>query len=317
MLYTVAKLGIADALAKGPLTPEAIAKRVSAHAPFLRRVLRALASVGVFAEVSGGRFRLTSLGQTLRSDRPDSLRDFALMMVDDWQWQTWVALEQGVVTGSNVFEQVHKLPVFAFLKQHPEKERQFAAALASNSNVENDAVARAYPFGQLSRLVDVGGSHGHMLAAILRRYKKLRGVLYDQPQVIAGVDQKGFVTAPDVRDRCEVVGGDFFVSAPAGADGYIMKYVIHDWDDKKSIRILSNCREAMAPHGRVLVVDHVIPPGNGAGWAKLIDILMMIGPGGQERTRKEFEELFVHSGLRLKRVIPTACPLSILEAVRA
>jgi hypothetical protein len=227
------------------------------------------------------------------------------------------ALEHGVVTGGNVFEHVHHVPVFAYLQQHPDKERQFAAAMASSSGIENDAVARAYPFGQLSRLVDVGGAHGHMLARILRQHKKLRGVLYDQPQVVAGAAQSGFVTAPAVRNRCEIVGGDFFVSVPAGADGYIMKYIIHDWDDDKSIRILRNCREAKAPQAKVLVVDHVIPPGNDANWAKLIDILMMIGPGGRERTREEFQELFARSGLRLKRVIRTACPLSILEAVRA
>lgn len=317
MLFTVAKLGVADVLAKGPLTPEAIAKRVGAHAPFLRRVLRALASAGVFAEGPGGRFRLTPLAQTLRRDRPGSMRDFALMIVDDWVWQTWAALEHGVTTGGNVFEHVHHLPTFAYLQQHPEKERMFAAAMASASSTENSAVARAYPFGRLSRLVDVGGAHGHLLATILRRHKKLRGVLYDQPQVVASAAKSGFVTAPEIKDRCQIVGGDFFASVPAGADGYIMKYIIHDWDDEKSLRLLGNCRDAMAHDSRVLVVDHVIPPGNGPNWGKLLDVNMMIGPGGQERTREEFRDLFKRAGLRLKRVIPTACPLSIVEAVRA
>lgn len=317
MIYTATKLGVAETLAKGPLTPEEIAKRVGAHAPFLRRVLRALASVGVFAETAGGRFKLTPLAETLRRDRPGSMRDLVLMIVDDYNWATWSGLDSAVVTGGNAFEQIHKMPIFAYLRDHPDKETKFSAAMASVSGIENEAVARAYPFGRLARLVDVGGAHGHLLATILRRHKKLRGLLYDQPQVIAGAAASGFIVAPEVRDRCETQGGDFFSSVPGGADGYIMKYVIHDWDDEKCVRILGHCRAGMAPDGRVLVVDHVIPPGNGADWGKLLDINMMIAPGGKERTKEEFGRLLTRSGLRLKRVIPTACPLSIVEAVRA
>jgi len=317
MLYCVAKLGVADALAEKPLAPDAIAKRVGAHALFLRRVLRALASVGVFAEDARGRFRLTPLAQTLRADRPGSLRDFALMIADDYNWLSWTALPHALETGANAFERVHGVPIFAYLQQHAEKERAFAASMASISGGENAAVARAYAFGRFARLVDVGGAHGHLLAAILRRHKKLRGVLYDQTQVVAGAAESGFIRAPDVRDRCEVAGGSFFESVPAGADGYIMKYIIHDWDDENSMRILGHCRDAMTLEGRILVVDHVIPQGNGASWAKLLDVNMMVGPGGQERTREEFRALFARVGLRLARVIQTACPLSILEGVRA
>lgn len=317
LVFVVAKLGVADVLAKGPCTAEAVAEQVGAHAPFLRRVLRALASVGVFAEGAGGRFRLTPLAQTLRSDRPGSLRDFALMIIDDYNWQAWGGLAHGVVNGRSAFEQVHQSPFFGYLQQHPEKDRIFSASMASISGTENAAVARAYPFGELSRLVDVGGAHGHLLATILRRHRKLRGVLQDQPQVVAGAARSGFIAAPDVRDRCETAGGDFFSSVPAGADGYIMKYIIHDWNDEKSLRILSNCRAAMASDGRVLVVDHVIPPGNAANWGKLLDTNMMVLLSGRERTREEFRDLFARAGLRLKRVISTACPLSILEAVRA
>jgi hypothetical protein len=222
-----------------------------------------------------------------------------------------------VRTGELPFDHVYGKPAFAYLREHPEHERTFMAAMASISGTENAAVAKAYPFGRLGRLVDVGGAHGHLLATILARHKKLRGVLYDQPQVVAGAAASGFVTAPAVRDRCEVVGGDFFGSVPHGADGYVMKYIIHDWDDEKCLRILGACRSAMAPEGRVLVVDHVIPPGNAANWGKLLDINMLVVPGGQERTREEFENLFGRAGLRLKRVFRTTCPLSILEAVRA
>ena len=156
-----------------------------------------------------------------------------------------------------------------------------------------------------------------LIATILGRHRKLRGVLYDQPQVVAGAAASGFVTAPAVRDRCEVAGGDFFQSVPSGANGYVMKYIIHDWDDAKATRILRNCREAMAPEGVVLVVDHVIPPGNGASWGKLLDVNMLVMPGGMERTREEFRALLAGAGLRMRRIIPTACPLSIVEAVAA
>jgi len=318
LVFVVAKLGVADVLAKrGPSTPEVIAKRVGAHAPFLGRALRALASVGVFAEGAAGRFRLTPLAQTLRSDRPGSLRSFALMMVDDYNWQAWGELAHGVGTGGSAFEKTHGMPIFAYLQQHPDEERIFAASMASISGTENAAVAGAYPFGEIEHLVDVGGAHGHLLGTILARHRKLRGVLYDQPQVVAGASKSGFLKAPAVRKRCTVVGGSFFESVPAGADGYIMKYIIHDWDDAKSVAILSKCRAAMAPDGRVLVVDHVIPPGNAANWGKVLDINMMVLTGGQERTREQFRDLFARAGLRLKRVVPTACPLSILEAVRA
>jgi hypothetical protein len=317
LVYVATKLGIPDLVARGALTPDDIAQRTGTHAPSIRRVLRALASVGVFAEKSGGKFGLTPLGATLRSGRPGSLRDFALMCVEDYNHAAWGALEHGVRTGELPFDHVHGKPAFAFLHEHPDHERTFMAAMASISGTENAAVAKAYPFGRLGRLVDVGGAHGHLLATILARHKKLRGALYDQPQVVAGAPASGFVTAPAVRDRCEVVGGDFFASVPSGADGYIMKYIIHDWDDEKATRILRNCREAMAPGGVVLVVDHVIAPGNVADWGKLLDINMLVIPGGMERTRDEFGALLAGAGLRLRRVVATACPLSIVEAVAA
>ena len=316
LVNVAAKLNIADELAKGPKTVAAIAQRVGVNAEYLYRVLRALASVGVFAETADGKFRLTPTAQTLRSDRPGSLRDFALMMVDDYNWQSWGALERSVATGTTAFDHVHGMPIFAYLSQHPDKERVFAASMASISGTENAAVAAAYPYGKLTRLVDVGGAHGHLLATILRRHRKLNGVLYDQPQVVASAPQSGFITDTLLR-RCEIVGGSFFDSVPAGADAYIMKYIIHDWNDELCGRILTNCRAAMAPDGRVLVVDHVIPKDNAANWGKLLDVNMMVLPGGKERTRAQFETLFENAGLRLKRIFPTKSPLSILEAVAA
>lgn len=317
LLYVAAKLGIADVLAAGPLTVNEIASRVGAHPPYLGRVLRALASVGIFAADPHGRFHLTRLAQTLRSDHPESLRDFALMLVDDYNWAAWGALEHAVRTGESAFEHVHGAPAFPWMREHPEKERMFSASMASISVMENAAVSRAYAFGKLRKIVDVGGAHGHLLVAILRSYVKLRGVLFDQPPVIAEAVKSGVTNAADLAGRFETVGGDFFDSMPPGADAYVMKYIIHDWDDDKSVRILQNCRKAMAEDGRVLVIDHVVAAGNRFDWGKLMDINMMVMLGSKERTKDEFRQLFARAGLRLKRVVRTASSLSILEGVAA
>ncbi|MGD9764174.1 MAG: methyltransferase [Candidatus Binatia bacterium] len=317
LVLVVAKLGVADALSRGPLSADAIAKKVGAHAPSLRRVLRALASVGVFAERPDGRFRLTPVAATLRSDAPGSLRNFAMMQTGGFIWDAWRELLHGVTTGELPFDRVHGTPMFEYLRAHPEEDRLFSASMASISAAENAAVARGYDFGLFRTLVDVGGAHGHLLATILRRHRRLRGVLYDQPQVVAGASASGFISAPAIAERCTTESGSFFEHVPAGADGYLMKYIIHDWNDELAIRILSNCRSAMTADGRVLVVDHVVRPGNAPDWYKLLDVNMLVATGGLERTRKEFRELFARAGLRLLRVHPTASPLSILEAVPA
>jgi hypothetical protein len=315
LVFIAANLGLADLLAKGPRKVEDLARKTGTNAPFLRRILRALASVGVFAETSDGRFKSTPLAATLKSDVPGSLRDFARMIVDDYNWDAWASLEDGVHTGKLAFDQVHGKPIFPYLRDHPEKDRIFSASMASLSGVENPEIARAYDFGRFATLVDVGGAHGHLLATILKRHRKLRGVLFDQPQIVAAAAKSGFISDRSVASRCEVEGGDFFAGVPEGAGGYVMKYIIHDWDDESAVKILRNCRKAMAPGGRVLVVEHVIPPGNGANWGKLLDINMMALTGGKERGRDEFRALFASAGLKLARVIPTSTPLSVLEGV--
>jgi hypothetical protein len=316
MLFAVTKLGVPDVLGARAMAPDAIAAKVGANAAYLRRVLRALASSGVFEEGARGRFKLTTLGKTLRSG-PGSVRDFALMIVAPYNYRSWERLTDAVLRGQTAFDLEFGRPIFEYLRAHPGDDRQFSASMAAISGTENEAVARAYPWRRHRQLVDVGGAHGHLLAAILRRHKKLRGVLYDQPQVVADAEASGFVSAPGVRGRCEVVGGSFFDSVPAGADAYLMKYILHDWDDAKCARILGHCRDAMAPGGRVLVVDRVIQPGNAPDWSKWLDINMLVGPGGQERTEAEFAALFASAGLRLVAARPTQSPLSVLEAERA
>src|ERR1700761_817991 len=210
LVFVAAKLGIADVLVDGPLTAEEIATRVGAHAPYLKRVLRALASLGIFAADPHGRFHLNRLSQTLRSDHPESLRNFALMLVDDYNWSAWGALEHSVRTGESAFEHVHGAPAFPWMREHPEKEKMFSASMASISVMENAAVTRAYAFGKVRKVVDVGGAHGHLLASILRSYVKVRGVLFDQPPVIEEALKTGLLGATDLTGRYEIVGGDFF-----------------------------------------------------------------------------------------------------------
>lgn len=317
LVFVAAKLGIAEQLARGPRTPEALAKKVGADAGALRRVLRALASIGIFAETARGTFKLTPLAATLREDAPSSLKNFALMIVEGYNWSAWQELLDGVKTGLLPFPRVHGQPIFDYLRDHPEDDRIFSASMASISGPENAAVARALDFGRFRTLVDVGGAHGHLLATILGRHRRLRGILYDQPQVVANAPASRFITAKAVAGRISVEGGNFFNAVPQGADAYIMKYIMHDWTDDQCARILGHCRRAMAPGGRVLVVEHVIRPGNAPDWGKMLDINMLVLTGGRERTKDEFSALFARAGLRLRRVHKTEAAVSVVEASAA
>src|SRR5262249_22936676 len=214
MVYVAAKLGIADLLAKGPQTADALAGQTGTHAPFLYRLLRALASMNVFAEDRKGRFKLTPLAATLRSDAKDSARDFVLMIADDYNREAWGALEYSVREGRTAFDEVFKMPAFDYLRAHPEKDRQFSASMASISRGNNDAIVEAYPFEELSTLMDVGGAHGHLLAAILKKHKTLKGILFDQQQVVDAAAEGGFITDPKIAKRVTVAGGDFFSAIP-------------------------------------------------------------------------------------------------------
>ncbi len=317
LVYVAARLDLADRLSKGPRSAAQLAKDAGVDPLALHRAMRALAGVGVFAEDKLGRFRLTPLGQTLRSDRPDSMRDFALMMPESYNWRAWDQLFEGIRTGETPFSGVHGMPAFDYLDRHPEDREIFARSMASLSATENPAVAAGYDFARLGTLVDVGGSQGHLLAAVLGRHAKLRGTLFDMPAVVEQARQAPYLTAPKLSGRIEFAAGDFFKAVPDSADAYMMKYILHDWNDDQCVTILGNCRDAMAPTGRVLIVDTVIAAGNRPQWGKLLDINMLALTGGRERTRAEFAELLERSGLRLKRVYSTACPLSIVVAVRA
>jgi hypothetical protein len=315
LIFVAAELGIADQLHGHPRTVTDLSKRVGADAGRLHRVLRALATVGVVTEQKNGRFALTSLGGTLRADAPGSMRAFALMIVDDHAWRAWARLIDGVKAPMLPFDSVHGMPVFDYLDQHPAKRSMFAAAMASISGTENPAVATAYDFGKLRTLVDVGGSQGHLLAEVLRHHPHVLGTLFDLEPVIAGARTAPFLTDKTLSSRVQFAAGSFFEGVPPGADAYMMKYVLHDWDDDQCVQILTHCRKAMRAGGRVLVIDTMIPAGNAPHWGKLLDINMLALTGGRERTKADFAALFEHAGLKLKKVHATACQLSIVEGV--
>jgi hypothetical protein len=316
LIYVAAKLELADRLKHGSRTVEELATAAEVQAPALYRVLRALASVGVFAETKGKRFKLTPLAVTLQKAVPGSMHAAVLMVSEKYQEDAWAQLLQGVITGEIPFRKAHGVSIFEYLEKHPEDLKTFGEAMTSVSSTENPAIAAAYKFSGIRTLVDVGGGNGSLLATILKANPKLKVVLFDQPSVIAHAKQDRHVTAKGIAKRCTLESGDFFEAVPQGGDAYIMKRTLHDWDDDRCAKILANCRAAMTERGRVLVVDAVIPPGNDPDRGKLLDMPMLL-IGGRERTKQEFTAVFRKAGLKLTRVVPTKCPLSIVEGVRA
>jgi hypothetical protein len=316
LVYVAAKLKLADLLEDGPRTAEDLARAAGVQGPALYRILRALASVGVFAETTGQRFKLTPLAATLQTGVPASMRGFALMINEKYHWDAWEELLDGVKTGGVPFLKAHGVTVFEYLEKHPEDLDVFGEAMTSISATDNPAIAAACKFSSDQTLVDVGGGHGSLLATILKANPKLRGVLFDLPSVIARAEKDQYVTAKGIAQRCILESGSFFEAVPKGGDAYIMKSILHDWNDEECGKILASCRAAMNQKGKVLVVDTVIPPGNDPDWGKLLDI-QMLTIGGRERTKKDFAAMFAAAGLKMTRVVSTKCPLSIVEGIRA
>jgi hypothetical protein len=308
-ISVVAELGIADLLAKGDKTADELADTVSAHGPSLYRVLRALASVGVFAETEGRRFTLTPLAECLRSDVPNSTREFARFIAIPAASRSWDNLMHSVKTGETGLRKAFaEKNAFDYLRAHPEEAAIFDGAMTDNSRRTAPAVAEAYDFGRFQQLVDVAGGHGLLLTTILQRFPNLKGVLFDLPEVIAGAKNT-------LADRVKMIGGSFFEAVPAGADAYILKHIIHDWDDERALAILQNIRKAIQPSGRLLIVEVVIAPGNEPSFGKLLDLEMLVIPGGRERTSAEFRDLLAGAGFRLAEIHETAAHTSIIEGV--
>jgi ubiquinone/menaquinone biosynthesis C-methylase UbiE len=311
-IYVAAKLGIADLLADGPKNVAELAAAADADAPSLYRVLRALASFGVFVERDDQTFELNATAELLRSDSPCSLRDLAIFFGEDWHWKVWGQTLYSVRTGKTGWSQVHGDEVFGYFAANCEASKIFDNAMTSLSNLAIKAVLEAYDFSGMETLVDIAGGHGRLLTSILAANPAVKGVLFDLPHVIAGAKENEQVKA--VGPRLELTSGDFFVDVPAGADAYIMKHIIHDWDDEKALAILRNIKRVMKPGGRVLLVEAVITPANERDFGKLLDIEMLVSPGGKERTAEEYKELFAKAGLSLTRIVKTKSPYSVIEA---
>lgn len=314
-ISVAATLGIADLLKDGPRTSDDLAAAAGAHPRALYRLLRALAAVGVFHEHHDQRFSLAPIGEFLRSDAAGSSAPWAAQIGRQYFWQAWGDLLHSVRTGENAFRHQHGTDVWTYRSTRPEDNAAFDRAMTGQSRRIDGAVVAAYDFSRYARIMDVGGGHGSLLAAILGANPSSKGVLFDQPHVVSGA--LALLETAGAADRCEVVGGSFFESVPDGADAHVLKQIIHDWEDGDATKILRACRRAINPDGTLLIVEHVVAPPNHAPAGKFMDLNMLVLPGGQERTRDEFAALFAAAGFRLTRVIPTASPASIIEGIPA
>jgi hypothetical protein len=313
-LYVAAKLGIADLLADGAKRSEDLAHAAGAHPQSLYRVLRLLASQGVFAEVEPRRFALTPLATLLRTDVPGSLRALAIRN-GGLDWRPWGALLHSVRTGTPAFDHVYGMSLFAYLAQDAESAQVFNDTMTMFTQRDARAVVGAYDFSGIGTLVDIGGGHGALMAAILEASPRTRGILVDLPAVIEGAQRQ--LTARGLHPRCDVVAADFFESVPVGGDAYLLKYVIHDWDDERAVTILRNCHRAMVADGRLLLVEALIPFDDAPHFGKSADVTMLAFTGGLERTEAEYRALFASAGFVLTRIIPTESHASVLEGRQA
>jgi hypothetical protein len=315
LVHVAAQLNIGDLLASGPRTIEELAQATNTHEPSLKRLLRALAAVGVVSEEADGRLSLTSTGVPLRSDVPGSLRDTLRFVVGPWLWRSWGELLESVTTGQPAFDRLWGMSNFDYWRENPqvgELHDRFFTAMAALTAPQ---IAAAYDFGRFGTVVDVGGSEGALLAAVLEAHPKTRGILFDLPHVVATAPE--FLSASGVAGRCEIVAGDFFSSVPDGGDAYVLKSVLHDWSDEQCGQIVQQCRKAMAPEGKLLVVEQVFPDRIAERPSTLqtarLDLAMLLQTqGGRERTQSEYAQLLGGAGLELEEAVRTASPFSIL-----
>jgi hypothetical protein len=308
-IYAAAKFGIADLLKSGPKTVAALADATATNPDALYRLLRALASVGIFAEGDGRQFALTPLAELLQADCPGSKRALALMSGDE-QFRSWGEIEYSIRTGKVAFDKVFGKPVFDYLADHPDKARIFDAAMVGIHGRESNAVSHAYDLSAIGVVADIGGGNGSQLTEILKQHPRLKGILFDQPHVIERA--RPSISAAGLSDRCQLVAGSFFETVPPGADAYILRHIIHDWDEEKCLTILRNCHRAMTLAGKLLVIESVIPPGNEPFGGKFLDLVMLMIPGGKERTEAEYRSLFQKAGFDLSQIVPTATEISVL-----
>jgi hypothetical protein len=310
-LHVAAVLGIPDLLKDGPRHFDDLARSTNTHAQCLYRLLRLLASVGVFTEQDEGCFALTSVAQHLRSDAADSLRTRAMFDGAQGNWAAWGNLLTSIRTGRPAIEHTFGTDLFGYLNDHPDEGKIFNEVMAVQTSTAARAILEAYDFSEIGTVVDIGGGVGALLTDILRAYPSMHGILYDQPHVAA--DAKSRLASVGVADRCQTLGGNFFESVPSGGNAYILKHILHDWDDEDCRRIIRNCRSAMAENGRLLVIEVLNPPGDTPHYGKFVDLQMLVvTKGGRERTEAEYRQLFASAGFTLSRAVPTGSDVSLI-----
>ncbi|HEY3302780.1 MAG TPA: methyltransferase [Candidatus Binatia bacterium] len=309
-----AELGIADLLKDGARSSTEIAAKTGATADGVYRLLRALAGINLLTETEPRRFALTELGAYLRSDAPGSIRGLARFFGHEADWRPWDHLAASVKTGGPAFDMLYGKTFFDHLASEPNLAATFNEAMTSLSVIETAAIVAAYDFRGIGKLVDVAGGHGLLLASILKANPEMRGILFEMPHVLEGAQK--LLAEQGVKKRCEVVGGDFFAAVPPGGDGYILKHIIHDWDDERSLRILRKCHGAMRRGGKILLAEVVLGSSGESRFARLLDLEMLVmTQGGRERTQDEFQRLYEAAGFKLNGVIGTETHISIVEGV--
>jgi hypothetical protein len=314
LIYVAAELGIADRLASGPRHATELAVELRTHDRSLYRLLRALASVGIFAEDPNGRFTLTPMAELLRSGVRGSQRTNIQMMVGQF-YEAWGSLIGSIRNGRPVFESIHGQPFFDYLAEHPDQAQIFDDAMTARNARKTRAMLDAYDFSGIGVLADIGGGNGTTLMAALGRYPEMKGVLFDRPGVVErarpGIEQAG------LSSRCQIASGNFLERVPAGADAYLLRHILHNWDDEHSLAILNSVYEAMDNRAKLLIVDRIISRGNDPVFGKIMDLNMLVMLGGSERTEEEFRRLFESAGLRLLRILATDAEVSIIEVEKA
>ncbi len=309
-IYVAAKLELADHIGEESIGADELALSVGVHPGSLYRLLRALASVGVFTEVEPRRFALTPIGNCLKSG-PGSLRAFSIVG-REIGWEPWGQLLHSVRTGDTAFGYLHEMGYFEYLKQNPELARLFDEAMTGFVTMNGLAVVAAYDFTPFSMIVDVGGGHGALIETLLKQNKLAKAIVFDRQEVVEIAKNK--LTSADIISRCECIGGDFFDSVPSGGDAYFLASVLHDWDDEKSLTILRNCRRAMSSKAKLFLVEMVIPQGDTSFFGKLLDLNMLVNFGGRERTEEEYRNLLSAAGFQLSQLVKTRTPASLIEA---
>lgn len=315
VLYVVAKLGLADLMAGGPKRAEDLAPLTRTHAPSLYRLMRTSAGLGLMTQDAERRFTLTPLGRALTTGAPGAARATVLTLAGGWAWNGFEQLLYSVETGKSGVEKALGEPLFDWLAKHPEDASNFSETMIGFHGMEPEAIVAAYDFSTAGTIVDVGGASGHLLATIIGSHPGPRGVLFDMPHVVT--DAPSLLKSRGLTQRITVESGSFFDRVPVGGDIYLLSHIIHDWSESQCLTILGNCREAMRPDGCLLIIEMVLPEGNEPHPGKMLDIMMLVGPGGQERTVPEYHTLLGKAGLRVNRVVPTQSSVTIVEAIRS